>query len=147
MTEAETRAAIVAEALTWLDTPYHHHARIKGVGVDCAQLPAAIFQAVGLVPDLQPEYSPQWMMHRDEERYLEWVRPYTREITREELLPGDFVMWKFGRAYSHSAIVIDAPVVIHAVNLARRVELGDMDRDADLLSRPALYFSLFAGAA
>jgi cell wall-associated NlpC family hydrolase len=143
MTEAETRAAIVAEAKSWLDTPYHHRARLKGVGVDCAQLPAAVYEAVGLIPNLQPEYSPQWMMHRDEERYLEWVRPYVREITRKKLLPGDFVMWRFGRAYSHSAIVIDPPVVIHAVALARRVQYGDIDRDADFASRPSLYFSLF----
>ena len=34
MTEAETRAAIVAEAMSWIGTPYHSHARIKGVGVD-----------------------------------------------------------------------------------------------------------------
>ena len=24
----------VAEALTWLGTPYHHQGRVKGVGVD-----------------------------------------------------------------------------------------------------------------
>ena len=33
-----SRAAVVAEAIAWLGTPYHHRARIKGVGVDCAQL-------------------------------------------------------------------------------------------------------------
>ncbi|MBC2668759.1 C40 family peptidase [Novosphingobium piscinae] len=143
MTEAEARAAIVAEAMSWIDTPYHHHARIKGVGVDCAQLPAAVYHAVGLIPDLQPEYSPQWMLHRDEEQYLAWVRPHAREIERDQLEPGDLVMWKFGRTYSHSAIVIERPTIIHAVNRAGRVELGDMDRDADLISRPSLYFSLF----
>ena len=143
MSEAETRAAIVAEARSWLDTPYHHNARVKGVGVDCAQLPAAIYHTVGLIPHLEPEYSPQWMMHRDAEKYLEWVRPYAREITREELKPGDMVMWKFGRTYSHSAIVIEVPTIIHAVNMAGRVEFGDIERDADLACRPTLYFSLF----
>lgn len=137
------RQAIVDEAMGWIGTPYHHCARIKGVGVDCAQLPAAVYAAVGLIPDLQPEYSPQWMMHRDEEQYLEWVRPYAREITREELQPGDLCMWKFGRTYSHSAIVIDVPTVIHAMNRAGAVVLGDIDRDAELIDRPALYFSLF----
>lgn len=141
--EPAMRAAIVAEARSWLGTPYHHCARLKGVGVDCAQLPAAVYYAVGLIPDLQPEYSPQWMMHRDEERYLSWVRPHAREISRKELSPGDLVMWKFGRTYSHSAIIIECPTIIHAVNKSNRVEFGDMDRDADLVSRPALYFSLF----
>jgi cell wall-associated NlpC family hydrolase len=146
MDEAAARAAIVAEAMDWLSTPYHHNARIKGVGVDCAQLPAAIFHAAGLIPDLQPEYSPQWMLHHDAEAYLEWVRPYAREITRDELRPGDLVMWKFGRTYSHSAIVIDMPTAIHAMQRAGAVILTDLDRDADLITRPALYFSLFGKA-
>ena len=29
---------IVTEARTWVRTPYHHQARLKGVGVDCAGL-------------------------------------------------------------------------------------------------------------
>lgn len=145
-TEAETRAAIVAEALSWLSTPYHHHGRIKGVGVDCAMLPAEVLEAVGAIPHLEPEYSPQWMLHRDEEKYLEWVRPYAREICREQVQPGDLVMWKFGRTYSHSAIVIDPPTIIHAVQRCQAVVLGNMDHDADLINRPALYFSLFGVA-
>ena len=28
----------VAEALTWLGTPYHHQGRVKGVGVDCRSI-------------------------------------------------------------------------------------------------------------
>ena len=87
------------------------------------------------------------MLHRDEEKYLEWVRPYAREITREELLPGDLVMWKFGRTYSHSAIVIEGSKIIHAVNRDEAVVLGDMDNDVGLAARPALYFTLFGKAA
>ena len=139
----DLRAAIVAEALTWLGTTYHHQARVKGVGCDCAQLPAACYEAVGIVPHLDPDYSPQWMMHHDAEKYLEYVLPYAREITREELKPGDLVMWKFGRTYSHSAIVVDPPIVIHAMQRAGAVVLGDMDRDADLISRPSRFFTVF----
>ena len=145
-TEAETRAAIVAEAQSWLSTPDHHTGRIKGVGVDCAMLPCEVYRACNLIPDLQPEYSPQWMLHRDEELYLAWVRPHAREITRDQVKPGDLAMWKFGRTYSHSAIVIDPPTVIHAMQRAGAVVLGNMDLDAELISRPALYFSLFEEA-
>jgi cell wall-associated NlpC family hydrolase len=31
-----TLADIQSEALSWLDTPFHHQARAKGIGVDCA---------------------------------------------------------------------------------------------------------------
>jgi cell wall-associated NlpC family hydrolase len=82
------------------------------------------------------------MLHHDEEQFLQWVTPYTREIERDQLGPGDLIMWKFGRTYSHSAIVIDMPRVIHAVVADRRVIITDIDRDALLASRPSRYFTI-----
>lgn len=143
--DAAKRAEIVAEALSWTATPYHPKARIKGVGVDCAQYPAAVYFAVGLVPDLAPDYSPQWMLHRDEEQFLSWVTPYAREITRDEVGPGDFAIWKFGRCFSHGAIIIDMPEVIHAVIRGGGVIRGNADRDEDLRSREVRFFTLFGG--
>lgn len=138
-----TREDVVREALTWEKTPYHHHARIKGVGVDCAQLPAAVYEAVGLIPHLSPEYSEQWMMSRDEELYLSYVFPHAREIQREEIRPGDFVIWKWGRTFSHGAIVIDPPVVLHAVISARAVIRANIDEQEELKRRPARFFTVF----
>ena len=143
MTEAETRAAIVAEALEWEATPYMAGAMIKGVGVDCAMLPNAIYSALDLAPRQTISYTQDWMMHRDEETFLAWVTPYAREITRDALGPGDFVIWKFGRTYSHGAIVIAPPIVLHAVQEGRAVIRGNMDRDEDLRSRSARYFTLW----
>lgn len=39
----------VAEAMTWLGTPYHHQGRVKGVGVDCATLLCEVYKEVGLM--------------------------------------------------------------------------------------------------
>lgn len=36
MIEQEERARFVATALSYVGTPYHHHGRLKGIGVDCA---------------------------------------------------------------------------------------------------------------
>ena len=138
-----TREDVVREALRWEMTPYHDHARILGVGVDCAQLPCAVYEAVGLVPHLEPRYSHQWFLHRDEELFLEWIRPHAREISREEARAGDLGVWRFGRTYSHSAILIEPPIVIHAMKLARCVVRGDMSRDDDLVNRPAVFFTLW----
>ena len=136
------RDQVVAEAESWLRTPYHSCARIKGAGVDCAQFPAAVYESTGLIPKLDLDYSPEWYMHQDEERYLRWVFPYSTEITREELLPGDFAIWKFGRTYSHGAIVIDKPTIIHATLLGGCVHYGNMDVDDDLLTRKSRYFRM-----
>ena len=138
-----TREDVVREALRWERTPYRARARLLGVGVDCAMFPAEVYHAVGLVPRLDPVYSEQWMMNRDEEQFLSWVRPHAREIPRHEVGPGDFGIWRFGRCYSHGAIVIDAPLVIHAVVSAGAVVRADMDRDSDLADRPSLFFTLF----
>lgn len=138
-----TREEVVREALTWEGTPYHHHARIKGVGVDCAQLPAAVYEAVGIIPHLDPEYSEQWMMSRDEELYLSYVFPHAREIDRAEAKAGDFGIWKFGRTFSHGAIVIDPPTVLHAVIRGRAVVRANMDEEEELKCRPARFFTVF----
>ena len=138
-----TREDVVQEALSWEGTPYHHHARIKGVGVDCAQLPAAVYEAVGLIPHVAPRYSEQWMMSRDEELYLSYVFPYAKEISREEVAPGDFAIWKYGRTFSHGAIVIEPPVILHAVIRARRVVRANMNEEEELKRRPARFFTVF----
>lgn len=142
MTETDTRAAIVAEALSWEGTSYHPGACIKGVGVDCAMLPNGVFSALGLAPRLDITYAQDWMMHRDEELFLSYIIPHAREITREEARPGDLVIWKFGRTYSHSAIIIDLPMVLHAVIRGGAVVRTDMDTDCDLKDRPRRFFSV-----
>ncbi|BCA57676.1 hydrolase [Sphingomonas sp. HMP6] len=143
MTRDPRRAAVVTEALSWELTPYHERARIKGVGVDCAQFPAAVYEAAGMIPHIEPDYNPQWMLHRDEEQYLGWVRTYAREIERAAVGPGDFAIWKFGRCFSHGAIVIALPEVIHAVIAGNGVLRGNADRDEELRSRAVKFFTLF----
>ncbi|WP_034302551.1 C40 family peptidase [Herbaspirillum sp. RV1423] len=108
-----TRNLVLAEAETWLRTPYHHMGRIKGAGVDCATLLLEVFHAVGIIPKIDVGYYPQdWHFHRDEERYLGWISQYARRT--ETPRPGDIALFKFGRCVSHGAIVTDWPGVIHS---------------------------------
>jgi cell wall-associated NlpC family hydrolase len=120
MTDIERqRAAVVAEAREWLGTPYHHEARLKGIGVDCAQLLMGVFSAstVGLIAPLRiPHYPRDWHLHRDAERYMGGILEHAREFDPGDAgpLPGDVVLWKFGRCFSHGAIVFAWPQIIHA---------------------------------
>jgi NlpC/P60 family putative phage cell wall peptidase len=142
MTEPEDRAAVVAEALSWLRTPYHHAARLKGVGVDCAQLVIGVYANAGFIEAFDPDaYPPDWHLHRSAERYMIDVLKYAREITIEAIGPGDLILYKFGRTYSHGAIVVDYPQVVHAVLRDGSVTLGDADRDVELIGRPTRFFS------
>jgi cell wall-associated NlpC family hydrolase len=112
------RQAVVAEALSWVGTPFHHFGKVKGAGVDCAQLLAETFVRVGLIrPPIAGYYPADWHLHRDAERYLNQVlidaveMPLPAERTPE---PGDVVLFRFGRCFSHGALVTGWPVIVHA---------------------------------
>lgn len=145
MTEAEGRAAIVAEALTWLHTKYHHRAKLKGVGVDCAQFVLAVYVNAGLIEDFDTgEYPQDWHIHRDIERYLPVVMRFGAMIPVSRVGPGDVLLFKVGRVYSHGAIVTAWPQVIHACMKDGAVVLADADRDVGLLNTDPLCFSIWA---
>jgi len=115
MPNSSARAAVVAEAIAWLGTPYHHRGRLKGIGVDCAQLALGVYANVGLIDAFDTgDYPPDWHLHRDGERYLAVISRLADEIDPAEILPGDVLLFKFGRAFSHGAIVTDWPQIVHA---------------------------------
>jgi hypothetical protein len=87
-----------------------------------------------------PFYPPDWHLHRDAERYLEGLMHYAREIEpppRE----GDIAVFKFGRCFSHGAVVVSWPSLIHAWWDAG-VVCGVADQPP-LSSRPVRFFDPF----
>lgn len=147
MGEIEQRTAVVAEAMTWLKTPYHHNARVKGAGCDCAQFPAAVYEAAGLMDHVEPIYPHDWHLHRSEELYLEWAAKVGAvEILPERAGPGDFIIWRFGRTFSHGAIFVDPPMIIHATAQAEMVTLDHWTHDEELSSRPHRVFTFWPDA-
>lgn len=137
------RAAVVAEARTWLRTPYHHAGTIKGAGVDCAMLPLAVYRATGLLPEFSfDDYPPDWHLHRDAERYLEIVTCFAREV-QAPIGPGDFVLFRWGRCFAHGAIIVDWPQIIHAV-LHVGVAQDNALQVSQLIDRPRRFFTLWS---
>ena len=144
MSDVDTRRqAVVAEAATWLGTPFHHAARVKGKdgGVDCLMLLAEVYERAGAAPHVDPPfYVPDWHLHRDAERYLEGLTRYAREIAGPPQ-PGDIALFRFGRTFSHGAIVTGWPRLIHAY-----WSIGVVQGDATLYplaARPVKFFSPF----
>lgn len=122
MDERSQRVAVVAEARSWLGTPYHNCADVKGVGVDCGMLLVRVFCDTGLCPPFDPRpYSIDWHLHRDDERYLGFIFDRGSEVTRP--MPGDVMAFKYGRSYAHGGIVTkpDPLTIVHAYHPARRV--------------------------
>lgn len=119
------REKVVEEALTWVGTPYRLGACKKGVGVDCVQLLAAVFKAVGVVPESEVVgvFGHDWFSHTKEERYLKGLLKYGKLILESKAyrtsaaLPGDVVLTKAAksRVWNHGAIVVAWPIIIHAI--------------------------------
>lgn len=144
MNEEQQRVALVQAARGWIGTPYHHKARVKGAGVDCAQLLIGVYAEAGLIAEFDTgDYPMDWMLHREEERFLAWVERYLVEV--EEPAPGDVVVWRFGRSFSHGAIVTSWPEFIHAYRVTGIVCHGSIEQDHDLSTRKIKFYSFFKG--
>jgi NlpC/P60 family putative phage cell wall peptidase len=140
------RRRVVDEAYSWLGTPYHHRARVKGSGVDCLMILCEIYHACGLIPYVNPpDYPPDWHLHKTEQRYLDGVLRYAIETDRPQL--GDVMLFQFGHCFSHAAVVVGDDLLIHAHALAREVCLVNQSSSTFLKNngqpRAVKYFSLF----
>lgn len=124
--ELRQRQAVVAEALGWIGTPYHTGARVKHHGADCLTFVVQVYENVGLIPPYKiPHYPQDWHLHSDDERYMNGVREFCDEVPGPPL-PADVVLFRFGRSYSHGAIVIEWPRIIHAY-VRKKVGEENMD--------------------
>lgn len=145
-----TRAQVVAEARSWIGTPYHHNQIVKGPagGVDCAMLMAGVYGNVGYLPSFDVRhYPPDWFLNHRAERYLAVVTEHAREITEAEAGPGDVILFCLGKdqtRYAHGAIV-DAdglPHMIHAHSVAGMV-MPDIAGQGKLRDLPRRYFTIW----
>ena len=147
MTERTERLRVVAEAVSWLGTPFIWHAQIKGPkgGADCGTFPAAVYRDAGIFDEPMHDLSPQWHLHADvdgsvKEEYLDRLAKHMREIKQLEVQPGDFIVTKIGLAYSHGAIVLDTyPRIIHCYG--RGVRRSNALADSIWLGQLVRYFS------
>lgn len=107
------REAVVAEAHTWIGTPYVAKGRIKGVGVDCGGLIYAIYEPhFGPFKPFPTDYTPDWCRHSDAERYLNFILPHVEEVSYPRL--GGIAVFHVGNAYAHGAIYVGNNNYIHA---------------------------------
>lgn len=138
----EQRAAVVTEAISWVEarTPYRAHAQLKGLGCDCATFIICIYRDLGIIPALDPgNYSVQAHLHTDTTEYVDTILKYCDEIPEAEAQPGDLVLWKVARAFAHGGIVIDFPTVIHSMT-KHGVIYSNANLDDFLLRRQRRFF-------
>ena len=139
---AGARARVIAAARSWIGTPFHHAAQVRGVGVDCVNLLAAAYEAAGVTGHVEIErYTAQVMLHSRRESVIPYLLACGREIAEAEAGPGDVVLYKIGNNFSHAGVIVEWPTrIIHAHALSGKVV--EMDgRAADLGGKPTRFFS------
>jgi NlpC/P60 family putative phage cell wall peptidase len=117
------RSAIVAEAHSWLGTPYRHQASAKGVGCDCLGLVRGVWRAFeGGEPEAVPPYRADWAEVGGAETLLAAARRRLFEIPAFQARPGDVLLFRMTpqACVKHCAIVSGArpgdpePRILHA---------------------------------
>jgi len=125
-----TGQRIVAEARTWIATPYIHQASVKHVGCDCLGLVRGVWrELVGEEPQATPAYSSSWAEAGGRDRFRVAVQQYFDPIDKRSLKPGDLMLFRL-RARSpakHLGLFTGNSRFIHAYDGASVVESAMSD--------------------
>jgi NlpC/P60 family putative phage cell wall peptidase len=127
MTSPLTRAAIVAEARSWIGTRYRHQASLKDVGCDCLGLVRGVWRAcIGDEPEVPPPYAPDWAEATAEESLANAALRHLIPIVRENFAAGDVLLfrWRDGFIAKHVAIASSQDTMIHAHDGASVCEIA-----------------------
>lgn len=133
-----TREAIVQEARTWLNTPFHHQGRVKGAGCDCAGL------VVGVAKNLKYQVNDVTNYAHTPDSYVfqQTVETHLDKINMSEVKKGDILTFSFLTEPHHIAIVTDIEplYIIHSYSRARKVVEHILDSNWKEMCRGAYRF-------
>lgn len=100
-----TRVEVVAAARGWIDTPFQHQQRIKGLAVDCAGLVIGVARELGLVaPDFDVTAYPRVP---DGVSLLRWCDEHMTRIALEQMQPGVVIAVVLDAEPQHLGVVGD----------------------------------------
>jgi cell wall-associated NlpC family hydrolase len=113
------RSALVAEARSYVGTPWTHMARAPGSGIDCAGVVICAGRALGI---FAPGFDvPPYSVNPDGRTMLAWCDQYMGgRVSLRELQPGDMAVVVMDRFPQHLGLVGDyrygGRSIIHASN-------------------------------
>ena len=116
------RAAIVAEARTWLGTPFSHQASLRGVGTDCVGLVFGVARSLGLPDAARFAASARYTGYSrqpDGRTLVSGCAEFLDPIPLNTVQPGDILLLHFGHDPMHLSLVTETdPLrVIHALGV------------------------------
>ncbi len=117
MSEAADPDLVLATARSWLGTPYHDQASLRGVGCDCLGLARGVWrEVVGDEPFPIPPYSRDWGETGPREVLAEGARRMMVEVALADAVPGALILFRMTpRAIAkHVGILTNADSFIHS---------------------------------
>ena len=108
---------VIAIARSWLGTPYHEQASLRGIGCDCLGLARGVWRdVVGPEPFPIPAYSRDWGETGPREVLAEGARAMMIEVEPAAAGPGTLVMFRMKpRAIAkHVGILTGSGSFLHA---------------------------------
>jgi NlpC/P60 family putative phage cell wall peptidase len=114
---AADAARVVAAARSWLGTPYHDQASLKGLGCDCLGLARGVWrEVVGPEPSPIPPYSRDWGETGPCEVLADGARRMMVEVTASNPPPGALVLFRIrpGAIAKHVGILTGSDSFIHS---------------------------------
>ncbi len=127
---------LVRQARTWLRTPFHHQARLKGKGCDCLGLIVGVVDELGLKDKegvrLAAYDEITYPKEPDGAYLIEKLTGLLAEVPIAEAQAGDLALFKVRENPQHLAILTDYNGelgMIHCYAQARRVVEHRLDDD------------------
>ena len=132
----QSASIIVTQARTWIGTPFHHQARLKGKGCDCLGLIVGVVDELGLKDKHgQPlaGYDEVTYSKEPDGAYLtEKLTALLNEVPIVEAQAGDLALFKVRENPQHMAFLTDYENtlgMVHSYAPARRVVEHRLDDD------------------
>lgn len=89
------RDAVLAEARSWIGTPYRHQASVKGAGCDCLGLLRGVWRALyGEEPEAAPPYTRDWDEVAKADALMQAAARHLVPQVRTERCPGDVILFR-----------------------------------------------------
>lgn len=110
-----SRDEIIAEARTWIGTPFKHQGRLKGVGVDCVGVIVGVAKSLNILDYNPTNYSrlPNMQVMGDA------LNKLLIEIDIKDAKIGDIYWMKFRESAQHLAFKTDIGI-LHATSQAKK---------------------------
>ncbi len=120
----QTPQALLAEARSWIGTPYKHQAPAKVLAVIASASSAAFIVSCTTEPETPSNYAPEWADLNNADQLLSAARLYLHEVPETSPQPAQVILFRWAPHYpcKHLGLMSAHDRFIHAYEAVGVVE-------------------------